>query len=755
MDTLFAECLTRAEAVLEHLPEPAEPTPAPDVHAAKRWGWLAITSALLLAGLLGIGVWMWIESRRTTPPGDLKRYFSIAPNTAVNVCADSFDLVRAGGVVSAAFAAGGDTISTPLGAYRLLPGGCLSATAGDSLGQDSLRVLLRNTSGQTVALDYFPTVRRPSTVYRPPSTVTYRFYEREVPEPEDIRRLAIDVPTGWEAEFLRYLPWLKGLFLLLLGLLLYALLRRRARRRQKLVAETQHGDRPPYTWTISIRDLEPPDPGENFPIVLNRLRRRTTDDWLELDLRATVQATIAQAGRIDFRFQQQTKPPEYLLLIDRRDAADHRARLFDELYQRFRANDVLIERFFYDGDPRLCFNEQYPGGLQLNELYHQYPESRLLLIGAGHTLLNPLNLKLSRWAEALARWRQRSLFSPRPPGEWGRREQVLGELLPVLPASLRAFWYAVEQFDAGEDADFGRWGDAVTDAPPAPVEPDPQNLIASLQRHYSDDLLQWIAACAVYPSLHYDLTIYLWQVLFPGARVSLTSTVQDKTATTATLSALTALPWFTKGSIPDPARAELLHWFEQNHPEQHRRVRLALAEQLALPHNQPPLDSAAWDQYRMNAALNEWRLTDDRKKKKNLEREIEELLKYTEADFTVIHYLNKPKNPLQFEVPERWKKILYRSGRPGLGLRDFWRDLFGWALWIWVAAAAALGWYQPKTEECSGEQVLYVQEGETLTLCLRSPEDYALYLEYKARAIASWKPALKFWICWKAKPSPG
>ncbi|MBK9338155.1 MAG: hypothetical protein IPM98_17055 [Lewinellaceae bacterium] len=739
VEVLFAECLQRAEDLLQVLPAPPKPAPDPVVRAAKRWGWTAVLAAVVLALLLGSGVWAWFDSLRTPPPppkGDLKRYFSYPTNAVATVCADSLDLATAGSIRSAVFVQTdasirrNDTLATALGRYSLLPDGCLRAWSGDSLGRDSLRVLLTNSDGATVALDYFPTVVEPRPDAPPPDAVTYRFSEQDVPPPADLAALRFDAPAGWEAAFYQYLPWLKAAFLLVLAVLLYALLVWRARRRRRLVAENRHGDLPPYTWSLRIQNLEAPEPGDDFPLVLNRLRRRTADAWSELDVPATVLATVEQVGRIAMRFRQHTKPPEYLLLIDRQDSADHRAHLFDTLYDAFRANEVLVERFFFDGDPRLCYNEQHRDGLHLAELQQRYPDSRLLVVSTGYALLNPLHQKPARWAEILVRWRYRTLLTPRPLSAFGRRETNLEALLPVLPATLQALVFAADQFDLGDDADFGRWAGAVADAPATPVEPDSENLIPSLRRHYSDDLLQWIAACAVYPALHWELTVYLWRVLFPGVPLRLAGAGADG----ATMAALTALPWFTKGRIPDPERAQLIHWLETNHPQQHLRVRMAIADQLAQPHNQPPRDSAAWDQYRLNAALNAWRLTDDRSQKNQLEREIADLLPHAEADFTVIKYLDKPKNALQFELPDRWKKILYRGGRPGLGLQDFWSDLLRWAFWLWLAAAVALGLYTPEPPACTGARVVYAQPNKPeQILCLKTPADHVLFLEYLAR----------------------
>ena len=167
----------------------------------------------------------------------------------------------------------------------------------------------------------------------------------------------------------------------------------------------------------------PLDPGESFGLTLNALRRRTDDDARILDMPQTVRATIRRGGMVQFQFRQLTRPPEYLLLIDRQNALDHRARLYDDLYRTLLQNEVLAERFFYDGDLRLCHNDQHPEGLSLDELLFRYPAHRLLVIGSGRQMFSSVSGKLAKWTASFARWKDRALLTPLPASDWGRRER--------------------------------------------------------------------------------------------------------------------------------------------------------------------------------------------------------------------------------------------------------------------------------------------------------------------------------------------
>ena len=87
-------------------------------------------------------------------------------------------------------------------------------------------------------------------------------------------------------------------------------------------------------------------PNEAFFSTLHLLKQRTKDNNFRIDLPKTINASIKKGGMADFQYRQLTRPAEYLLLIDRQSAANHRAQLFNWLYKQFKAQEVLVERFF-------------------------------------------------------------------------------------------------------------------------------------------------------------------------------------------------------------------------------------------------------------------------------------------------------------------------------------------------------------------------------------------------------------------------
>jgi hypothetical protein len=349
---------------------------------------------------------------------------------------------------------------------------------------------------------------------------------RDIPYPRDLSQLDPPQPTAWQ-KFLLDFEWLlKIAFILLSGLLLWWLARRMEGKRRRLIAEHQPNVKPPYTWNISLGAEPDVVFGDDFYALLLQLRRRESDELWRLDVPRTVRATVDSGGMPNFKYVQQTRPAEYLLLIDRQSGRDHQARLFDLMYRAFRNQEVLVERYWYDeGDPRRCYNETHPNGLTLRDLQYYHPQSRVLLLGNAYALLHPGTGNLSKWAiQTFSAWSDRAILSTQALSAFGRRERNLQELFQVLPASFSGLRDVIELFDADEgktpDLNPRRFPDAAQEpvqlidndliktlefvAPGGPLGADDEKFII----HHSSFII-WIAACAMYPELHWDLTLQL------------------------------------------------------------------------------------------------------------------------------------------------------------------------------------------------------------------------------------------------------
>lgn len=536
----------------------------------------------------------------------------------------------------------------------------------------------------------------------------------KLPFPRDLSEIEVDAAAQARADFYQRYQWpLKALFFLLAAFAVWAFIRWNERRRAKFVAEIEQCDRPPYVWRIETGEEQRLDFEDNLSLLLNRLRRREGAETHRLDVAGTIRASARRAGRATFVFREQTRPPEYLLLIDRFDANDHRARLFDALYEELRRAEVPVERFFYQGDPRVCFNEAHPNGLPLSELLHRHRDARLLLIGEGQRLLLPSSGQLAPWTSLFSGWRRRALLLPKPTREWGRREQTLAGLFAVAPASVQGLDLALEQFETLEQRSPAEAIRRVADAVAEPFEFE-GSLLGSLRRHFPEPLIRWMAACAVYPALHWDLTLYLGNAL---------SGSEDNTLLTSTnLRQLARLPWFVQGRIPENARLQLIGYLAEQGLE--TRVRQALDELLrSAP--APAQGSVAWEDYRMNVILNELMLQPDAARRRELEAEFERFLAAgKQPDFVSFKQLQRQPTRLDLLVPDNWKKYLFRHGSSRFGLRRL-----ALLLPIWVLLAAGIALVPVKTTLCSGDTVKY----QNRLLCLENADARLLYLDYLTR----------------------
>jgi formylglycine-generating enzyme required for sulfatase activity len=599
---------------------------------------------------------------------------------------------------------------SPLGSrFQLDTAGTLTYTAGAEAAPgttDTLRVVAAYSAQRSDTIVFLADIleARPDTPIVATDTLPWPF-------PRELSELEVDAAAQSRADFYHRYRWpLKILLFLLTGFAWWAFLYWRERRRAKFVAKITQNDRPPYVWQFNTNDKQKPDFGEGLALLLNRLRRREEDEASRLNVPATVRASARQAGRVSFVYRQLSRPPEYLLLIDRYKAeADHQAQLFDSLYRELLDAGVLVTRYFYQGDPLICFDEKKPEGIRLAELLHQHRQSRLLLVGDGQRLLMPSDGLPAPWTDIFSGWRHRALLSLKPASEWGRRERVLSGLFTIVPATLQGLDLALEQFETATIHSPAEALRRVRDSIPEPVEFE-WGVMESLQRYFDKPLLRWIAACAVYPTLHWDLTLHLGRKLSEGSDEQLLSA--------ANLRQLTRLPWFLQGRMPESARLRLLEYLADEKLES--GVRRILDE--LLQSASPVEGSVAWNDHRMYVLLNKMLLQPKAAERRQLEREFGQYLDAGERpDVVTFERLKLPPTPLDLIVPDKWKKYLFRHESSRFGLQER-KWLFPGLLLLALGTALI----PVKNRVCDGEAV----EWQGKTLCLDSPDDRLLYLEH-------------------------
>ena len=469
------------------------------------------------------------------------------------------------------------------------------------------------------------------------------------------------------------LRWL----LIALPLTIWLVLELRAWRRRKLAVLHQRGRRPPRFWPLQVT---PPTPaflrGSAFFDAARGLHRRRTGGHRVLDIPATVERGIERLGYTEPRYRAMRHLPEYLILIDLSHGRDHHSHFADTLVQALAGEDLHINAWFFQRNPRICFRRPGAERVAFADLQARYDGSRLILIGDGEGLRRPHDGKLEDWVELFHAWPQRALLTPRPAGQWGAREVALGAEFILLPAGLAGLNAVVDFFEAqrGDSPRAWKKRDRLS-APPLPMVREEDELsavaLADLRAWLDDEaLFQWLCACAVYPELHWNLTLHLAGL----------DCLPRQLLTEARLLKLLRLPWFRDGRIPDPWRWALLRELD---PAIARGVRSALIE--LLENNPPPEGSEAWDHYRLNLAVQRhllfkrhtWRGLRDtlhawreaRARRRELKQQLKRLppTPATE-DYALLKLLEGTSSPLVLLLPAALRKRLFRHGVPLLGL---------------------------------------------------------------------------------------
>ncbi|MFK8005480.1 MAG: FISUMP domain-containing protein [Saprospiraceae bacterium] len=519
-------------------------------------------------------------------------------------------------------------------------------------------------------------------------------------------------PPLWVSYFQKHKYWIKPILIFLLLALFGAYLNWWAERQQKIIADIQSKNDPPLLWNIQIPNISKINLNEDYFKVLQLMRQRTSDDHYVLNIPQTINKTIEKGGIIDFQYQHKTRPPEYLLLIDRQSSKNHRAYLYNYLFESFKANEVYIERFFFEGDIRLCWNEYYPNGIKLMDLQQTFRDARLIVVGSGYQLLNPVTGKLAKWTRIFDNWSDKAILSPRPTKNWASREKQLKQKFILLPASIQSLTAMVDKMEAIDPDEIKtKINDEVNES----IE-FREGLIETLQHYFSikkesksrdESLVHWIAACAIYPTLHWDLTMYLGQEL---------STEDNNLLTFDNINQLTRLPWFVEGKIPEQARLELLEYLPED-------VELKLRKSLRdLFETIPPPDenSVAFADSRINISLNKYLL----EKNNLLKTEIDQYARAgADIDVTMLKYLEGEKSPKDFEVDPNLRK--YAEGeKPKIGT-DRWTKFLSFLV---LMLSIGILFYNPIFEGCEGELI----EFKDFELCLATPDEH---LSYRAAQI--------------------
>ncbi len=301
--------------------------------------------------------------------------------------------------------------------------------------------------------------------------------------------------------------------------------------------------------------------------IVTGLRRVQHGTNVELSVSATVESTARAGGLVTPAFIARMSVPEYLVLIDRRTAEDHQARLIGGWIRQLQDQGLAVDSFYFRADPRVC---EADGSAQqdqrLLELLAQHHRATLVLAGDASLFFDQFSGRMHPWAEDLRALPRRVLLTPEAPYRWGRRELELADagltLVPATPAGLAglAEMHGEPRTERALHAKYARafpqlishdekrWLDR--NPPPEEVT---VGLLEQLLGYLGPNGFAWLCACAVYGEISWALTLNLLSAIRPDR-----DQLAERRALGETLPALARLPWFRYSFMPDWLRRLLI-----------------------------------------------------------------------------------------------------------------------------------------------------------------------------------------------------
>ncbi len=314
------------------------------------------------------------------------------------------------------------------------------------------------------------------------------------------------------------------------------------------------------------------------------LARHRPGERLTLDPDRTVAATARRAGLVELRYRAVKERPGHLLLIDSGHPDDQQLGWYQHWVDELRSNGLEPHVFHFSVDPRTCWEPGARTTVSLARLADSHRGDRLLIFSDGSGLFDPLSGKVPEWVREreLMNWPERIVLTPVEPELWGRRESALGKAgIVVLPASARGLAAMVQWLSTRAARLVARPG-AARRFPPSledgggvfcePNPPDAEQLdelVQELRAYLGANGFVWLASCAVYPLLRWELTLALGRALLGEQEPALH------------LQRLFQLPWFRRGAMPEWLRLRLLAELGSRREQDARRAAESLLEPAA------------------------------------------------------------------------------------------------------------------------------------------------------------------------------
>ena len=404
------------------------------------------------------------------------------------------------------------------------------------------------------------------------------------------------------------------------------------------------------------------------PIALFRtaqeFRKRVLLETARLDVDATIKESVKRGGIFKPIHATVKRLPEHLVLIDRASDSDHHTCFVDALTDHLSENDVLIHRYYFDEDPRNCHPEDGDKGpFNLWDLATLYPDHRLMIFSDPENFFDPSTGQPSPWIQTLSNWGHRAIYvngwrrnssyhlkkledlgfiilTADPEGLSGHVAHIHGK--PLRRVSPEGKSYRFPRSLTGLASVWLRRR--------SPSKDRVDRLLNELYEYLGPDAYDWMTVCALYPEMNWDLTLF-WGY-------NLKDTHDRPLFSEQRLQALSTLPWFQHGRMPDWLRRLLL---DDLPFQKEKKIRQSMSRLLLTAIDQP------LDGFKLEYAIDQNTI---------LSRLLKPVLKTLSDEATPKGplkdhiFLSFMENRLSVQIPRKLNRMLRQAARR---IPSFWR----------------------------------------------------------------------------------
>lgn len=393
----------------------------------------------------------------------------------------------------------------------------------------------------------------------------------------------------------------------------------------------------------------------HFSHIAQQLHKHYDLDTHFLNIEETVKRTSQACGFYTPIYKALKVLPEYLVLINRASFNDQSSQLVNTLLNQLDDFGLFIERYYFDGDPRYCYPQSHPTmHCTLESLKNSCTSHRLIIFSDTRNFFDPITGKPYAWLTTFHEWQKLYLFTLESDGYWDYYKQQLYEFGFVILTTGQKGLVQLANYVL-TDKEITLQKSNTVDAYPSLLRQRPrrflerhapapkvlEKLLSQLSTYLDGESFDWLAACAVYPELHWHLTLYL------GTHEDLTNLKRQSGVDEELLLRLMRLPWFRYGYMPDWLREALLLKLNDKNKQKELDIRKRLQDLLLMGSIKGYVDnfSLSFAQESVREILLTWR-------------------KNTDSDHAICDYvfLSFMSGLLAFKLPKPINRYLIQFG---------------------------------------------------------------------------------------------